>query len=412
MRFVICTQYYPPEIGAPQNRLSELAKKFVADGHQVTVLTAMPNYPTGKIHKGYGGFLRKETLDGVNVLRTVIFPTHSPSYFKRLTNYFTFVISAAIVGTFLLPRPDYLMVESPPLFLAFTGIWLKWVKRTKLIFNVSDLWPESAVSLGLLRRESFSFRISAWLERTVYKQSWLVTGQSHGIINDIKNRFPSVQTFHLSNGVDTDRFGSDKVRDKEKEQMKSVDNFIALYSGLHGLAQGLEQIVEAATLLRENKKIKFVFIGDGVEKPKLMKKTKESELKNVSFLDSVPSKEIPYFLAAADVILVPLKLHIPGAVPSKLYEAMASGKPVLLIAEGEAADVVDKAKAGLIFPPKDIDGVVDGLLQLCNNEDLRQMMGTNGRKAAVQHFDRNKIASSFIKFLEENLNHLQTKSNG
>lgn len=410
MHIVICTQYYPPEIGAPQNRLSELAQKFMGEGHQVTVLTAMPNYPTGKIHEGYGGLIKRENLDGVNVIRTAIFPTHSPSFFKRLTNYFTFVVTAALFGTLLLPRPDYLMVESPPLFLAFTGLWLKWVKRTRLIFNVSDLWPESAVSLGLLKRESFSYRLSSWLERTVYKKSWLVTGQSHGIISDIKRRFPTVKTFHLSNGVDTKRFGSDKVRDKEKKQMQSVDNFIALYSGLHGLAQGLDQIIEAANALRDNTKIKFVFVGDGVEKAKLIKKSKELGLMNVTFLNPVTSKDIPYFLASADVILVPLKLNIPGAVPSKLYEAMASEKPVLLIADGEAADVVNNAKAGLAFSPTDIDRIVDGLIHLCNNKDLRQQMGANGRKAAVKTFDRDKIASSFIKFLEENLNQVQTKS--
>jgi glycosyltransferase involved in cell wall biosynthesis len=401
MHLVICTQYYPPEIGAPQNRLSELAKGFVESGHRVTVLTAMPNYPTGTIHKGYGGLLKRETIDGVDVIRTLIFPTHSASFIKRMTNYFSFVISAAFFGTFLLSKPDYLMIESPPLFLAFTGIWLKWAKRTRLIFNVSDLWPESAVSLGLLKRESFAYRLSAWLERTVYKKSWLVSGQSHEIIDDIKKRFPAIQTFHLSNGVDTTRFGADKARDEEKKMIESDEHFVALYSGLHGLAQGLEQIIEVATKLRDNTKIKFVFIGDGAEKKKLIEKTKEQNLNNVLFLDPRPSKEIPHFLAAADVIIVPLKLKIPGAVPSKLYEAMASEKPVLLIADGEAAKIVSDAKAGLTYLPSDIAGVVDGLEQLCNNAELRHSMGANGRNAVKEKFDRNIIVSRFINFLEE-----------
>lgn len=401
MHLVICTQYYPPEIGAPQNRLSELAKRFVQRGHRVTVLTAMPNYPTGKIYKGYDGLLKRETIDGVDVIRTFIFPTQSASFIKRLTNYFSFVISSAFFGTFLLSKPDYLMVESPPLFLAFTGIWLKWIKRTRLIFNVSDLWPESAVSLGMLKRGGFAYRLSALLEKIAYKQAWLVSGQSNEIIENIKTRFPSVQTFHLSNAVDTTRFGADKACDEEKEILESSKHFIALYSGLHGLAQGLDQIIEAATKLRDNTKIKFIFIGDGAEKKKLVETAKERSLNNVMFLDPRPSNEIPHFLAAADVIIVPLKLNILGAVPSKLYEAMASEKPVLLIADGEAAKIVSDAKAGLTFAPNDIAGVVDGLEQLCNNAELRQSMGANGRNAVKEKFDRNIIVSRFINFLEE-----------
>lgn len=404
MRLVICTQYYPPEIGAPQNRLSEIAKKFVAQGHSVTVLTAMPNYPTGKIHKGYGGLLKRETIDGVNVIRTFIYPTQSASFVKRLTNYFSFVISSALFGTFLLKRPDFLIVESPPLFLAFTGVWLKWVKRTRLIFNVSDLWPQNMIDMGMLRRESLAFRLSAWLERTAYKQAWLVSGQSKGIINNIKERFPSIQTFHLSNGVDVERFGSDKVRDEERKLLQSDKYFVVLYSGLHGLPQGLEQIIEAAKRLRDNKKIKFVFVGDGADKVRLIEITKKHELDNVAFIDPQPSVVIPHFLAAADALVVPLKLHITGAVPSKLYEAMASEKPVLLIAEGEAAQIVNEANAGLTFAPDDIEGFVNGLLKLCNDSESGRAMGMNGRKAVTQNFNRKIIISRFIDYLEEKLN--------
>src|SRR5262249_26626175 len=182
---------------------------FVRRGHCVTVLTAMPNYPTGKIYSGYGGLLRREQLAGVNVIRTFIYPTQKASFVRRMANYLSFVFSSIMTGSILLDRTDYLMVESPPMFLGLSGAWLSSLKLGRLIFNVSDLWHESAVQLGILRPESPSFRMSAWLERFCYRRAWLITGQSKGILASINQRFPDRPTYHLSNGVDTRSFRPD-----------------------------------------------------------------------------------------------------------------------------------------------------------------------------------------------------------
>ncbi|HET6272575.1 MAG TPA: glycosyltransferase family 4 protein, partial [Bacteroidota bacterium] len=171
MKIVFLTQYYPPEIGAPQNRLSELAMRFARRGHDVVVLTAMPNYPKGEIYPGYGGLYRKETRDGVKVIRTFIYPTQRADYLHRLANYFSFVLSSAVFGSFFLPRTDYLLVESPPLFLGMSGFWLSRLKGSCMIFNVSDLWPESATRLGILRPDGMAYRSSAWLEGFCYRRA-------------------------------------------------------------------------------------------------------------------------------------------------------------------------------------------------------------------------------------------------
>jgi hypothetical protein len=147
MRITILTQYYPPEIGAPQNRLSDLAGHLVMAGHEVEVLTAMPSYPRGKIYAGYGGLFSREQKDGVQILRAFVYPTRSAALLPRLLNYFSFVFSSVLFGSFLLRRADYLLVESPPLFLGLAAIWLSRLKGAKMIFNVSDLWPASAVHL-------------------------------------------------------------------------------------------------------------------------------------------------------------------------------------------------------------------------------------------------------------------------
>lgn len=404
MHLTILTQYYPPEIGAPQARLSELASHFVARGHSVTVLTAMPNYPTGKIHPGYGGVLRREARDGVDVVRTLIYPTKRANLLHRLTNYFSFVFSSAVFGPFTVGRPDYVLVESPPLFLGLSGLWLSRTMRSRLIFNVSDLWPESAVRLGLLREGSLSYRLSAALEAMCYRGAWVVTGQSRGTVASISERFPGTRVVHLSNGVDTRRFGSELGTEQTREAIGAADGTCAvLYAGLHGLAQGLDQLVQAAQLLQAEGAFQFTLLGDGPQKVGLMAQAVEQGVNNLRFLDPRPARDIPAFLAAADVLFISLKMDIPGAVPSKLYEAMATGRPVLLVATGEAADIVHTHQAGLAVAPGDVQGIVRALRTLRADPQLRRRLGDNGRRAAQQHFDRAAIATRFIDYLEAEL---------
>ena len=403
MHLTLLTQYYRPEIGAPQARLSELASHFVRRGHGVTVLTAMPNYPTGKIYSGYGGLLRREQQAGVNVIRTFIYPTQKASFVCRMTSYLSFTLSSIMTGSILLDQTDYLMVESPPIFLGLSGAWLSSLKHARLIFNVSDLWPESAVRLGVLRPQSPSFRVSAWLERFCYRRAWLITGQSKSILASINQRFPDRPTCHLSNGVDTRSFRPDLCTNDARAILNSNGRSVALYAGLHGLAQGLDQVLEAAAALREECNLQFVFVGDGPEKKALLEQARRRNLSSVRFLYPRPAAEIPALIAAADIVLVPLKMYIPGAVPSKLYEAMASGKAVVLVADGEAAEIVRQHQAGVVVKPGDIKGLMEALRTLNNQPSLRETLGRNGRRAAEQYFDRTKIATRFIEQLEANL---------
>jgi glycosyltransferase involved in cell wall biosynthesis len=398
----LLTQYYPPEIGAPQARLSELGAHFVGRGHSVTVLTAMPNYPKGKIHAGYGGVLLREKQNGANVIRTFIYPTQKANLVPRMANYLSFVLSSSIVGSTQLKQTDYLLVESPPLFLGLAAMWLSALKRARMIFNVSDLWPESAVRLGVLKEDSLAFRLSEKLESYCYRRAWLVTGQSKTILADINDRFPRCSTFHLSNGVDTSKFCPERRTPRTRALLTPDGRLVVLYAGLHGLAQGLDQALEAAEAVQELN-VQFVLIGDGPEKEALARRARERQLRNVRFLDPVPAREMPAIIASADIILVPLKTYIPGAVPSKLYEAMASERPVMLVADGEAADIVRTYGAGLAVRPGNISGLVEGLRALSVQPEARQRMGVNGRRAAERYFDRTQIASEFIKHLEANL---------
>lgn len=402
MKFVILTQYYPPEIGAPQTRLSELAKHLADCGHDVTVLTAMPNYPSGKIYPGYAGIFRKERLCGSRVIRTFIYPAQSAHIVPRMMNYFSFVVSSSFFGSFMLDSPDFLMVESPPLFLGIAGLWLRWWKNSKLIFNVSDLWPETAVELGIVAKDGLATRMAYWLEKICYRSAWLITGQSKSIVENIRQRFPGRPVFHLSNGVDTEFFSPDRKTAVARASLGTDEQFVAVYAGLHGHAQGLSQILKAARVLASDTRFRFVLIGEGPEKSGLQKMANQMGLANVRFLDPRLHAEIPGILAAADAILVPLVGQITGAVPSKIYEGMASGRPLVVIASGEPAEIASEYNTGLTVTPNDTVRLVEALRNLRENSQLAKSFGENGRNAAITHFDRKDILQRFTKFLITN----------
>lgn len=400
MRLIIVTQYYPPEIGAPQRRLSDLAKRFTERGHSVTVLTAMPNYPTGRILDGYRGMLRRENIDGVRVIRTFIYPTQSASFVRRMLNYLSFVFSSILFGFFLLPKSDYLLVESPPLFLGFSAYLLSRAKRARLIFNVSDIWPSGLARLGLVSPTSISYRMSAWLEAFCYRKAVLVTCQTQGIESEINKRFPSVATYHLTNGIALEDFDCSQpsLLDVRNRLIKDDDKIVLLYAGLHGLAQALGQILDAAALLQDEQ-IRFVFMGDGPEKAMLQERTEQMYLQNVSFLDPQKPSDVPLYLIAADVVIVSLKATYKEAVPSKLFEAMACAKPILLVASSEACEIVDKYNTGLIAEPDNPEDIANNALLLAHDQNLRQKLGANGRRAVEQFYSREKIALDFEEHL-------------
>ncbi len=403
MHLVILTQYYPPESGAPQARLSEIAQRFVARGHQVTVLTAMPNYPTGKIYSGYGGLLRREESMGVRIIRTFIYPTQRADFLHRLTNYFSFVISSAFFGTFLLPRTDFLLVESPPLFLGLAGRWLSFVRGARMIFNVSDLWPDSVVRLGHLRAGSASHRLSVALEESCYRSAWLVSGQSAGILAEVRTRFPRKAQFHLSNGVDPAVFSPARRSPAVHAELGEGRACVAVYTGLHGLAQGLDQLIDAALLLTDVPELMIVLIGDGPEKQALEARASTLGLRNLRFRPALPRERMAAVTASSDIALAPLKITLPGAVPSKIYEGMGSGVPVLVIAGGEPAEIINRTRAGLAVPPGDPAAAAAALRRLARSPELRAELGAAGRRAAEHEYNRDVIVSRFIDHLEKEI---------
>lgn len=402
MRLAILTQYYPPEMGAPQVRLSELARRFVERGHEVVVLTAMPNYPGGRIYPGYGGLVRREERDGALVIRSYIHPSNSLKPRSRLANYFSFVLSSLAVGVPALSKVDFLLTENPPMFLGLSGFILSRLKRARWIMNVADLWLEGALRLGIIR-DGHSLKMARALETFFYRKAWLVSGQSKEILHSVHQSYPEASTYHLSNGVDTRRFSPEHRSSDIRKELGNGTGCVAVYGGLHGAAQGLDQVIRAAARLRDMNGLTIVLVGDGPEKKTLIGQAHQLNLANVRFLDPYPNDRMPSVLASADIALVPLKDQFAGAVPSKLYEAMGAGLPVVMVAGGEAAQILQEAKAGMVVPPGDVETLANVLHDLAHDRERRLQLGMNGRHAAVARFDRRAIADKFIDFLENSL---------
>jgi len=403
MKLLILTQYYPPEIGAPQNRLHELAVRLKAKGIHVEVLTALPNYPVSEIMKGYeNGKNRFEEIDGIPVHRAWIHVSKSKGIVSRLLNYFSFVWSSYWKGR-KMNNFDYLMVESPPLFLGYSAMLLAKKLNSKLIFNVSDLWPESAEKLGIVTNKRL-LNLAYNLEAKCYTKAYLITGQTQGIVDDIRARFPEKRVYWLPNGVDVSFYNPTQIlvgNFREKNGF-SKEVILFFYGGIIGHAQGLEVILNAANLLRENSKIQFIIQGSGPEKDNLLALKQNLKLNNVHFLEPVSKKEMPAILKSIDVALVPLK-NLPlfqGAIPSKVFEALAMEVPLLLGVDGEARKhFIEKGNAGLFFVPENVEDLAKQALFLAQNSEKRSEMGKNAREYVSENFDRNKIAADFLSVL-------------
>lgn len=399
MKILILTQYFPPETGAPQNRLHSLAGYFSNLGADVSVLTAMPNYPKMEVFDGYRGkFYKYEEQGNIKVYRAWIFVSKSKSVIFRLLNYFSFVFSSLLVGVFKINKNDIIICESPPLFLGISAIIIKWINGSKLVFNVSDLWPESAEKLNIINNK-FLFKITYKLESIIYKNSNLISGQTQGIVKNISNRFPSVKTYWLPNGIDFNQYNVLANGNEFKVNHEiNKDDFILMYAGILGYAQGLDVILRSAFVTRNFSEIKYVIIGDGPEKEKLFLLTKEMNLSNVKFIGNIPRSKMSDAIAASSAYIVPLKKNdlFLGAIPSKLFEPLAMGKPILLGVDGEARELfIENGNGGLFFTPEDADDLAEKILHLNSNRNKIASLGENGKQFVTLNFNREKIAKLF-----------------
>jgi glycosyltransferase involved in cell wall biosynthesis len=294
------------------------------------------------------------------------------------------------------------MVESPPLFLGITAYLLAKLKGAKMVFNVSDLWPESAEKLEIINNKTL-LSMATKLEEFCYRKAALISGQTQGIVKNISGRFPNKKVYWLKNGVDINFYDVNKTIEENawrKEHNYSSGDFILFYGGIIGHAQGLDVILNAAKELENYENIKFVLLGNGPEKERLQKLKAELGLNNLQFFDAVPKSQMQKIIMDTNASIIPLKRLdlFKGAIPSKIFENLALKKPIILGVEGEAEELfIQQGKCGVSFTPEDSEDLAKQILHLYNNPDLVKELGENGLAYVSENFNRDKIAEDFFK---------------
>lgn len=397
------TQCFPPEIAAGAVRTFELARLWKERGNEVTVITEIPCFPYGIIPKEYQGkYLLKEDLFGIKVIRTWIFPAPNKGSFKRLLYFLSFVLSS-ILGSFLTKKCDIVIATSPQLFIGISGWVISRLKGCPFVFEVRDLWPTCAVELGMIRNR-FIIRLLEGLEGFLYKKAQKVIviakRAKHALVD---KGIPEGHIEVIPNGVDINLF---KPVSKDQEIIKRYGldgKFVVSYIGTHGLSHGLSSILDVAKDLKEREDILFLFIGEGAEKKELLEKKRRLGLENVLFLEERERAEIPKFINTTDLCIVHLKKikAFERTIPSKVFEIMGCGRPIICGVDGETWELVERAKAGIYVEPENVIQMKEVILNLYENRKLIEELGSNGRRFVVENFDRKKLAERYERVLKE-----------
>lgn len=399
MKILYISQYYHPEVGATSNRALANVASLHNRGHQVTVLTEMPNHPLGVIFPLYRKrLLASEIINGVPVHHLYVCVASRKNFLNRILMYASFAFSTII---WIILHPfiyDVIYITSPPLFVAWVGIFVKLSHpKTKLVFEVRDLWPDSAIELNELTN-SLLVRLSLKLEMSIYNKADIVIAVSQYIRDKIISKgISSNKVFVFYNGTDICVASGLS----NPQTIKSDSIFHILYAGNLGLAQGIEVIINAAEILRSDP-VKFTILGNGPCRNELVEYARTKNLSNLEFHDIVSKDEMPKYYAEADAGVVPLK-DLPvfsGALPSKLFDFMAFAIPVLVGIKGEAVQLIEKSGAGLLFPPGDANRLAEQIKLLIKNPQLCESLGRNGQSYVTNNFSRAIIADKLVDFLE------------
>ena len=408
MRIYLICHYYPPEIGAPQARLSEMAKEWLKQGHDVTVLTGIPNHPTGIIPTEYQGkIFMKETVDGIQIWRHWLYATPNEGFFKKTLAHISFMTTIVLFSLFRGKRPDVLIVSSPNFFSVISTYIISRIRRVPYVFEVRDLWPGIFIELGVLKSR-YLIRLLEMIELFLYRRAACVVPVTNGFAEDMVRRgIPANKIEVITNGVDLDAYqpGSGDANLRSKIGL-SEDKFVILYMGAHGISHGLLKVLDAAESLQEEKDVHFLLVGEGAVKSNLIKLAEKKQLQNVIFLPGQPREQVSDFYHLADVCLVPLG-DVPGLstfIPSKMFEIMGCGKPIIAPLRGESADILTKSGASLVIQPENPVELVNSVKVLKNDPEKCRRMGQTGRAFVEKNYDRKILARKYLALLERVIN--------
>lgn len=415
MRITFLCQYFPPEMGAPSARTFEHARRWAELGHEVTVVTGFPNHPTGIIRPEYRGqWVKRERVEGIDLLRTWVYCAANKGFFRRVLNFFSFFLSSLILGALMTGRPDVVIGTSPQFFCAVSAYLLSRVKRVPFVFEVRDIWPQSAVEMGALKNRRLVRALEA-IEMHLYRHAALIVPVAESTREYLLAKGIAPEKIKvITNGIDAAYLASPSVAPEEvRRQFDLEGKFVVSYIGTHGMAHALQVVLKAAKrfdhLLQQPgtaaHPVHFLFVGEGAEKENLKQLAESLSLNNLTFLDEQPRERLLGFYRASDVSLVPLRrLEIFRKVlPSKLFELMGIGCPIICSVEGEAARLVVAAEAGLCIEPENEDALFAAINRLRSEPELRKQMGANGQQFVTANYLRSTLAEKYLTVVGDRL---------
>ena len=404
MKVLILSQHYPPE---PITRLKDLTRHLVARGHRVSVVTTYPSYPLGRVYEGYRLGLRSRQGEmGVRVTRVFALPYRGVEKGKRMLSYLSFAASAFTLG--LLPRslpgrkPDVVYAYHPPLTTGLAAAIYIMLARVPFVYDVQDLWPEAIVAAGFLREGSRLHKAICLVESFVYRRASLIIVISEGMRRNLLGKgVPARKIRVISNWGDPSVY-SPSDEGSLRAQLGWQDRFVVMVAGNIGLTHGLETVIEAAGRLRDNSQVLFVFVGSGAAKPGLVRQVESLGLRNVTFIDQVPQEEAARLINAADVMLVHLKSQSGGefSVPHRIFSYMLCGKPIIAVAAGGTADLVQSSGCGWVCPPSDPDALAEVIRLAATDPDACRALGRKGLPVAQGEYSHTRLLAQIEDAIE------------
>lgn len=405
MRILFLSDNFPPEVNAPATRLHDHAVRWVKAGHEVTVVTCAPNFPEGRVFDGYRNRWRLvETIDGIRVVRVKTYITANEGVVRRSLDYASFMLMAFVQGLFE-QRPDVVIATSPQFFCAVAGWALAAVRRLPFVFELRDLWPASIAAVGAMRGGGLINALER-LELLLYRRADVIVPVTHAFRDDLIARGIDPAKIHVvTNGVDLARYVPAPRNAQLARSFGLEGKFVVGYLGTHGLAHALERVLEAAELLRDRPDIVLFFAGGGAARATVERLAREKGLDNVRMIPRQGKALMPALWGLCDVTLIPLRNQpvFATVIPSKLFEAMAMGVPVIAaLPFGEATGIIQRADCGLIVPPENPTAMADAIVRLADEPALQEHLH-RGALAGAQLYSRDRQADRFLSVLEMSL---------
>jgi len=403
LHILFLTDNFPPESNAPASRTFEHCREWVRAGHQVTVITCAPNFPKGKVFDGYRNKLwQQEKMSGIRVIRVWSYITANEGFIKRILDYQSFMLSATLAAPFV-RGVDVVVGTSPQFFTACAAYLVSRMKRIPFVFELRDMWPESIKAVGAMK-DSAVIRVLERIEMFLYRKAARIVTVTHAFKDTLIRRgIDGTKVDVVTNGVDLSHFAP-QANDAALVQKFGLQGmFVAGYIGTHGMAHALETLLEAALTLQQTpgaENVRLLFLGDGARKQDLETQARAMGLGNVMFLESVPKDQVVRYWSLLDVSVIHLRKTdlFTTVIPSKLFECMGMGLPVLHGVAGESADIVRRERVGEVFEPENAQQLVEGVLRMRDQSDAFANYQRNGL-AAAKRYDRKNLAQTMLQVL-------------